>query len=166
MYNGIAASGYDSQKRCFCSHHIQALGESIESSMNKKAKKILFSTYWKNGWIDSKDRVLSDECFEYAKSQGLMFDPLSISHDECIDAIDKMVSELSREQIAKGFLSSLISRRLDWRSSLSSYSIAKNIPKHTYTPVISGTSYTDGKPTSHSYTCGVCRCSGIVNLAT
>ncbi|MGI1678238.1 MAG: hypothetical protein K6L75_05880 [Cellvibrionaceae bacterium] len=132
--------------------------------MDKKAKKILFSTYWKNGWIDSKDRVLSDECFEYAKSQGLMFDPLSISHDECIDAIDNMVNEVSREQIAKGFLSSLISRRLDWRSSLSSYSIAKNIPKHTYQPVITGTSYTDGKPTSNSYTCGICRDSqyGVV----
>ena len=46
---------------------------------------------------------------------------------------------------------------MDWRSSLSSYSIAKNIPEHIYAPVISGTSYTDGKPTSHSYTCGICR---------
>ncbi|MBE0399892.1 hypothetical protein EI168_07170 [Halomonas sp. FME1] len=125
--------------------------------MDKKAKKILFSTYWKNGWIDSKDRVLSGDNFEYAKSQGLMFDPISISHDACIEAIENLVSEISREKIAKGFLSSLTSRRLDWRSSLSSYSIAKKIPVHKYIPVISGTSYTDGKLTSHSYTCGVCR---------
>ncbi|MCU8062401.1 MULTISPECIES: hypothetical protein [unclassified Shewanella] len=125
--------------------------------MDKKAKKILFSTYWKNGWIDSKDRLLSDGDFEYAKSQGLMFDPISISHDDCIDTIAKVVKIISRAQIAKGFLSSLTTRRLDLRSSLSSYSIAKNIPEHKYTPVISGTSYSDGKPTSHSYTCGVCR---------
>jgi hypothetical protein len=132
--------------------------------MDKKAKKILFTTYWKNGWIDSKDRVLSDEDFEYAKSQGLMFDPISISHDECIDAIVGLVRDISREKITKGLISSLTSRRLDWRSSLSSYSIAKNIPEHKFTPVISGTSYTDGKPTSHSYTCGICRDSqyGIV----
>ncbi|WP_445364609.1 hypothetical protein ACJJIQ_10930 [Microbulbifer sp. ANSA003] len=132
--------------------------------MDKKAKKILFSTYWKNGWIDSKDRVLSDEDFEYAKSKGLMFDPLSISHDECIDAITNLVGEISREKIAKGFVSSLSSHRLDWRSSLSSYSIAKNIPKHKYMPVISGTSYTDGKPTSRSFACGVCKDSqyGVV----
>jgi hypothetical protein len=132
--------------------------------MDKKAKKILFTTYWKSGWIDSKNRVLSSEDFEYAKSQGLMFDPISISHDECIDAIASFVSEISREKTAKGFLSSLTSRRLDWRSSLSSYSIAKNIPEHKYTPVISGASYTDGKPTSHSYSCGICRDSqyGVV----
>jgi hypothetical protein len=125
--------------------------------MDKKAKKILFSVYWKSGWIDSKDRTISDDDFEYAKSNGLMFDPISISHDECINSISNLVSEISQERIAKGFLSSLISRRLDWRSSLSSYAIAKNIPEHNYEPAISGTSYTDGKPTSHSYTCGVCR---------
>ena len=125
--------------------------------MDKKAKKILFSTYWKKGWIDSQDRVLSVDDFEYAKSKGFMFDPITISHDECINAIAHLLSEISREKIAKGFLSSLNSRRLDWRSSLSSYSIAKNIPEHKYTPLISGTSYTNGKPTSHSYTCGLCR---------
>lgn len=132
--------------------------------MDKKAKKILFSTYWKNGWIDSKNRVLSKDDFAYAKSKGLMFDPFSISHDECIASIGRMVSEVTQKQIAKAFLSSLTSRRLDWRSPLASYSIGKNIPEHKYTPVISGTFYTDGKPTSYSYTCEVCRDSqyGVV----
>lgn len=125
--------------------------------MDKKAKKILFSMHWKNGWIDREERVLSSEDFEYAKSKGLMFEPLSISHNDCLDSILKLVEEIPNEKIAKGFLSSLTSRRLDWRSSLSSYSIAKNIKKHNYTPVISGTSYIDGKPSSHSYTCGVCK---------
>lgn len=128
----------------------------IEPCMDKKAKKILFATYWNNGWIDSKDRILSDEDFAYAKSQGLMFDPVSISHDECIDAIVKLVSEISKEKIAKAFLSSLTSRRLDWRSSLASYSIAKHIPRHKYMPAVSGNSYTNGEPTPH-YTCGICR---------
>lgn len=136
----------------------------MNSELDKKAQRILFSTYWKNGWIDPKDRTLSDGDFEYAKSKGLMFDLISISHDECIDAIRKLVTAISKKQIAKGFLSSLASRRLDWRSSLSSYAIAKNIAAHKYTPVISGTSYVDGKPSSHSYTCGVCRDSqyGVV----
>ncbi len=125
--------------------------------MDKKAKKILFSTFWKNGWIAREDRALSSDDFEYAKSKGLMFEPFSITHDECIESIAKLVEEISNEKIAKGFLSSLTSRRLDWRSSLSSYSIAKKIEKHKYSPVISGTSYIDGKPFSHSYTCGVCK---------
>lgn len=125
--------------------------------MDKKAKRILFSTYWKNGWIDAKNRSLSESDFNYAKSKGLMFDPLTISHDECILAITALVKGISQTQVTKGFLSSLTSRRLDWRSSLASYAIAQKIPSHQYAPIISGTSYTDGKPTAHSYTCGICR---------
>ncbi|MFB2661527.1 hypothetical protein [Shewanella mangrovisoli] len=125
--------------------------------MDKKAKRILFSTYWKNGWIDVKNRSLSESDFSYAKSKGLMFDPLTISHDECILAITALVRGISQTQVTKGFLSSLTYRRLDWRSSLASYAIAQKILSHQYAPVISGTSYTDGKPTAHSYTCGICR---------
>ncbi|MGL4222165.1 MAG: hypothetical protein ACRCSS_16205 [Shewanella sp.] len=125
--------------------------------MDKKAKKILLSTYWKNGWIDAKNRSLSEPDFSYAKSKGLMFDPLTISHDECIVAITALVKGISQAQVTKGFLSSLTSRRLDWRSSLASYAVAQKMPSHHYTTVISGTSYTDGKPTAHSYTCGICR---------
>ncbi len=125
--------------------------------MDKKAKKILFSTYWNNGWIDSKNRSVSVEDFNYAKSRGLMFDPVSINHDDCIQSIASLVAAISKEEIAGSFLSSLTSRRLDWRSPLSSYVIAKNIPGHKYTPEISGTSYSDGEPVSHSYTCEICR---------
>ncbi|MEJ6520366.1 hypothetical protein PQI64_11475 [Shewanella bicestrii] len=125
--------------------------------MDKKAKRILFSTYWKNGWIDANNRSLSESDFNYAKSKGLMFYPLTITHDECIIAITALVKGISQAQVTKGFLSSLTSRRLDWRSSLASYAIAQKIPSHHYTPVISGTSYTDSKPTAHTYTCGICR---------
>lgn len=125
--------------------------------MDKKAKRILFSTYWKNGWIDKKDRNISREDFEYAKSKGLMFDSLSISHDECVERIVELVDCISQHSLAKAFLSSLTARRLDWRSSLSSYAIASNIPKHKYDPQISGTSYENGQPVSHHYTCGICR---------
>jgi hypothetical protein len=36
----------------------------------KKAKNILFKTYWKNGWIDDKERRTIPTDFEYAKSKG------------------------------------------------------------------------------------------------
>lgn len=43
--------------------------------MDKKAKDILFKTYWSSsGWKDNKSTDPSD--FVYAKSKGLMFDPL------------------------------------------------------------------------------------------
>lgn len=69
--------------------------------MDKKAKRILFSTYWKNGWIDVKNRSISEPDFSYAKSKGLMFDPLTISHDECILDIAALVKGISPAQVTK-----------------------------------------------------------------
>lgn len=40
--------------------------------------RILFKTYWNNGWIDDKNRKIDDSDFVYAKDKGLMFDPLII----------------------------------------------------------------------------------------
>lgn len=124
---------------------------------DKKAKQILFRSFWKNGWIDDKNRILSIEDFEYAKSKGLMFDPITIHHDTCIEKILTIKENSSSEDIAKAFLSSLSTRSLHLRSSLSSYFIAKKFTTHKYSPVVSGTSYVDGKPAFHSYTCEVCK---------
>ena len=125
--------------------------------IDKKAKRILLQLYWKNGWTDSKDRNLTQADFEYAKSKGVMFDPFSIGHDACIAAIVKLQNQIRIEDISRAFLSSLSSRRLDLRSSLSSYFLAKNVDIHKYKPVISGTSYENGEVSGHSYTCEVCR---------
>ncbi|AEM69819.1 hypothetical protein Murru_0770 [Allomuricauda ruestringensis DSM 13258] len=125
--------------------------------LDKKAKQILFKSFWKNGWIDSKDRQLSIEDFEYAKSKGLMFEPLTINHNEAIDKLISIRDKISSENISEAFLSSLSSKRLDLRSPISSYFLAKKISKHKYSPVISGTSYERGKPKFHSYTCGICK---------
>jgi len=58
----------------------------------------------------------------------------------------------------RAFLSSLSSRRLDWRSGLAFYHIAGKLAAHQYTPVESGRSFNAGGETTHvSYTCGVCR---------
>ena len=125
--------------------------------MDKKAKNILVQTYWKNGWIDSKDIKTNPADFAYAKEKGLMFDPLTISHDECIEKIFEILPKISEEKVSKAFLSSLSTRRLDWRSGLASYFIAKQLTPHKYTPVESGHSYEKGIIVYTSYTCGICR---------
>lgn len=108
--------------------------------MDKKAKKILFETFWKaGGWIDSKDRQLDETDFHYAKSKGLMFDPITIHHDDCINQLLDLIDQISEESIIKAFLSSLSTRNLAHRSAIASYYLAKSIPRHTYTPEISGT---------------------------
>lgn len=111
--------------------------------MDKKAKQILFQTYWKNGWIDDKDRHTSPDDFQYAKEKGLMFDPLTISHDECVEKIIELRDKITKHQAAKAFLSSLSTRRLDWRSGIASYAVAQQVIPHTF--VKSGS------------TCAVCR---------
>lgn len=125
--------------------------------MDKKAKKILFQTYWKNGWKDRKEIKTEPNDFAYAKEKGLMFDPITISHDDCVNKIINIVSTITLEHVAKAFLSSLSTRRLDWRSGIASYFIAKLMTAHQYTPVVSGQSYQDGQMSHSSYTCQVCR---------
>ena len=128
------------------------------TQMDKKAKNILFKTYWKGGWIPSNLRETSATDFAYAKSKGLMFDPLTISHDTCLTLILDLLPTISKQQVAKAFLSSLSTRRLDWRSGLSSYFIAQQLKPHPYTKVSSGQSYDSNGNISHiSYTCGECR---------
>ena len=124
--------------------------------MDKRAKNILLKTYWSSkGWKDKRTTAPDD--FIYAKEKGLMFDPLTISHDDCVNQIIEIVNSISSEQVVKAFLSSLSTRRLDWRSGIASYYIAKLMIPHKYTPIESGYSYQDGKVTAVYYTCGVCR---------
>jgi hypothetical protein len=125
--------------------------------MDKKAKAILFQTYWKGGrWADAYSTDPSD--FAYAKEKGLMFDPLTISHDDCVARIIDLASVITRDEPARAFLSSLSARRLEWRSGIASWFVAKQIAPHTYTPVVSGQSYNENGTVTHtSYTCGICR---------
>lgn len=124
--------------------------------MDKKAKNILFKTYWSgSGWKD--DRYTDPKDFEYAKEKGLMFDKLTISHDECISRIMEIASAITQEQVARSFLSSLSTRRLDWRSGIGSFYIAKLFTLHSYTPAASGYSCENSENLPVSHTCRICR---------
>ncbi len=129
----------------------------MQSAIDKKAKDILFKTYWNaSGWNDKP--YTSPDDFAYAKAEGVMFDPASFSHDECLADISTLRERIPLAVAARAFLSSLSSRRLDWRSGLVSYYLAQRLLPHPYTPVESGRSYgPDREVTRVSYTCGVCR---------
>ncbi len=62
--------------------------------MDKKAKQILYKYYWKNGWLDENERLITEEDYNYACKKGTMFtlDVKSISHDDCICKINKLLS--------------------------------------------------------------------------
>ncbi len=73
--------------------------------MDKKAKKILFDRYWASGgWKPQNEIYTSPEDFAYAKEKGLMFDPITISHNDCIKRIVKLANAISMEKVVKAFL--------------------------------------------------------------
>lgn len=100
--------------------------------MDKKAKKILMQTFWTSqGWRSSHAPFSGDD-FEYAKSHGLMFDPLTIRHDELISRLKELHAIIPKERVAAAFLHSLSTRKVYLRSALSSWALTAELPLHTY----------------------------------
>ncbi|MGS2763678.1 hypothetical protein [Sinomicrobium sp. M5D2P9] len=94
--------------------------------MDKRAKSILFKTYWSSqGW--KREYKTDPEDFKYAKSKGLMFDPVSFTVNEIKNELKGLINRIEKEKIVKGFITSLGNKRLDWRSAIASYSNAKLI---------------------------------------
>jgi len=55
------------------------------ATMDKRAVKTLFDTFWSPaGWKNDRTQP-SAEDFAHAKAHGVMFDPLSTTHDEAIE---------------------------------------------------------------------------------
>lgn len=71
-----------------------------------------------------------------AISDGIMFeDPKrTIAHDELVQILTTLVSQIDASTIAQAFISSLESRRLDLRSALGSYAVGRLLPDHRFEP--------------------------------
>lgn len=119
-----------------------------------KGLNILLKTYWSsNGW---KDGTISEEEFEIAKNEGVMFDyPDYATHDEAINKLRQILSRINQEDVANAFLYSLSTRTLEYRSALGSFYYAKAIPAHRLNENISMV-VPPSHPTAHThcYLCG------------
>jgi hypothetical protein len=117
----------------------------MDSSLpDKRALKILFGHYWSPlGWIPHNARTITPEDFDYAKSNGLMFDPIAIGHDDVMRRLLSAVRRTSPRLLADAFVASLSTRRLDWRSALGSFAVFRHAREHEPTS-------TDG------FSCDVC----------
>jgi hypothetical protein len=99
--------------------------------MNKRALEILFATYWSSGgWKDEWKQKVSPEDFAYAKSAGVMFDPIKIGHADALHRLIVARDATDARQVANAFLASLSTRRLDLRSALGSYAIFRHLHDH------------------------------------
>ncbi len=105
--------------------------------MDKRALKILLDAFWSpGGWKPKALRGPSPEEFAYAKSKGMMFDPVRLDHQQTLNELSVAIRRLNRRYVADAFLASLSTRRLDWRSPLGSYAVFQHLPLHA--PVNSG----------------------------
>lgn len=101
--------------------------------MDKKALKILFSTYWScTGWRPEGDQITPADDFHHAKRAGVMFDPVRLSHQEIVRRAIEVRARVDLESIADAFLASLSTRRLDLRSALGSYAVLRHFPDHDH----------------------------------
>ena len=96
---------------------------------DKRALQILTGIFWSSaGW--KREQTVSLEDFTYAKAQGSMFDPVTLTHDEVTSAAVDAVTGTSREAVSHAFLTSLGSRRLDLRSAMGSYAVGRHMMAH------------------------------------
>ncbi|GAA1841812.1 hypothetical protein GCM10009687_03970 [Asanoa iriomotensis] len=114
--------------------------------MSAAALRPLFEMFWTSeGWRD-QPLPLSDVAVE----AGLMFvEPRTLCHDEWVAAARAAAASLDVGEVSNAFLASLSTRRLDLRSALGSYAIARVLPDHSFAA-------RDG-------TCDVC---GLAEVAT
>jgi len=99
--------------------------------MHKKALKILFDAFWSpKGW---KKGAVRPEDFEFAKSAGVMFDPVVASHSKVVERATKAIGDLTPRIVADGFLASLSNRQVELRSALGSYAFLQFFPEHEHT---------------------------------
>jgi hypothetical protein len=75
------------------------------------------------------------DVFSRAVADGVMFvQPEVRDHDGWIEAARRAARSVSVEEVGDAFLESLGTRRLDLRSALGSYAIARLLPEHTFAP--------------------------------
>jgi hypothetical protein len=117
----------NSLNNCFLGVTVQ----NILMGLDKRAVSILKRTFWSTkGW--RRDPHTDPDDLEYAKSHGVMFDPISISHDDAIQAVENAVAKTSKAAVVEAFVASLSTRRLELRSSLGTYAVGRNMRAHPY----------------------------------
>jgi len=105
--------------------------------MDNNAVKILlktFDTALKNdpvNWTKSYSEYINEDDFDYAKKKEIMFEPRIISHDEIFVRTKEVVSQIKKNDVVNAFLYSLSTRKIEYRSFISSYCIARVTPIHS-----------------------------------
>jgi hypothetical protein len=112
---------------------------------SKAALAPLMETFWEPaGWRRSPTWPVP-EVMAAAIAAGVMFgEPRTEDHDGWVQAARDAAGRLSAAAAGEAFLASLSSRRMDLRSALGSYAVARRLPEHAFVPA------------SYSSRCAIC----------
>lgn len=96
----------------------------------------LMTAYWSSqGWREPPAK-LDDDALDRLVRSGLMFvDGQKQSHDAWVAESRSAVREVEPAEVGAAFLTSLASHRLDLRSALGSFAVARHLPAHNYSPL-------------------------------
>lgn len=104
----------------------------MPSGHDERALRILFETYWSpTGWKRQYRTAPAD--LAYAIQAGDMFPPedaAATTHDAVAARVLMAARRTDARAVADAFLASLGTRRVEWRSALSSYTLARQFPAH------------------------------------
>lgn len=100
-----------------------------------KALRPLMRAYWSTGGWRKPAQLPVGAALARAVATGVMFDGvISRDHDEWVGAARAAVRAVTLQEVTDAFVSSLSSRRLDLRSALGSYAVARHLPDHAFEP--------------------------------
>lgn len=96
---------------------------------DEKAIKMLTKGCWgSSGWKSKLDLTKSE--IEYLRNAGLARDKIEMDHDELVAWGIESCKRVTRERVVHGFVSSLGTRHLEYRSALGSYAHLHLLKQH------------------------------------
>jgi hypothetical protein len=101
--------------------------------VDRRALQILKDTYKNYSGFDRDPPLPSPKDYENARSKGLMFDPVCLTHDQKVNWLTDVCGQVRPHEVARGFLASL-SGRLERRSALGCYAFFRHMARHEYRP--------------------------------
>jgi hypothetical protein len=107
----------------------QIVGQT-KTMPDRQAVQTLLKRHWRSSESSSNSQESQDAEIEHAKRCGVMFEDLQVDHDEVVARLTHARDALNPLRVAKAFVASLSTRRLDLRSALGSFAVFRHLPPH------------------------------------